>query len=97
MNCPACGHENRDTATFCGGCGESLARDLACSSCGAANPPGQRFCDACGKRLEAPFLVSSVLRELTSSTGDLRFGSRRDVQLKGLSETQNLYPVEWNG
>ncbi len=42
-------------------------------------------------------LVSSVLRELTSPTGDLRFRSRRDVQLKGLSETQSLYPVEWNG
>ena len=25
MNCPACGHENRDTAKFCDECGAGLA------------------------------------------------------------------------
>ena len=40
-------------------------------------------------------LISSLLKELTSSTGDLRFGASREVQRKGLREAQTLYPVEW--
>ena len=51
MSCPACGHENRATARFCGNCGSPLAT-VACPSCGAGNPVGQRFCDACGKTLD---------------------------------------------
>jgi hypothetical protein len=51
VQCPACQHENREGAAFCGGCGGSLAAD--CPSCGNANPPGQRFCDGCGHALGA--------------------------------------------
>ena len=40
-------------------------------------------------------LVSSLLKELTESTGDLRFGEAREVKLKGISETQRLFTVEW--
>jgi class 3 adenylate cyclase/tRNA A-37 threonylcarbamoyl transferase component Bud32 len=40
-------------------------------------------------------LVSSLLKELTQSVGDLRFGKGREVELKGISERQRLFPVEW--
>ena len=40
-------------------------------------------------------LVSSLLRELTESAGDIAFGKERDVVLKGLSGTQRVYSVGW--
>jgi class 3 adenylate cyclase len=38
-------------------------------------------------------LVSSLMRELTESAGDLRFGAGREVVLKGLGGTHRVYPV----
>jgi len=49
MQCPSCGHVNRESARFCGECGGSL--DRLCPSCGATAPPSNRFCDACGHQL----------------------------------------------
>jgi class 3 adenylate cyclase len=40
-------------------------------------------------------LVSSLLKELTSSGGDIAFDGGRDVELKGLSEPQRVYAVAW--
>ena len=40
-------------------------------------------------------LASAIVRELTSSTGDLAFGSEREAQLKGISAPQRLVPVTW--
>ena len=40
-------------------------------------------------------LVSSLLKELTKSVGDVRFGAGRQVELKGISERQILHRVEW--
>jgi class 3 adenylate cyclase len=40
-------------------------------------------------------LVSSILKELTESIGDLRFGEGQEVELKGISEPQRLHSVEW--
>jgi class 3 adenylate cyclase len=40
-------------------------------------------------------LVSSLLKELTESVGDIRFGKSREVDLKGISETQRVFTVEW--
>jgi class 3 adenylate cyclase/tetratricopeptide (TPR) repeat protein len=54
MICSSCGEENRDTAKFCVGCGQSLA--ILCSGCGAELPAAARFCDQCG----APQQVSAV-------------------------------------
>ena len=50
MICSSCGAENRDTAKFCLGCGQSLT--LVCSGCGAELPPTARFCDQCGTALQ---------------------------------------------
>ena len=40
-------------------------------------------------------LVSSLLRELTESGGDIAFGDGRELQLKGLSGTQRVFSVGW--
>ena len=40
-------------------------------------------------------LVSSLLKELTNSTGDIDFDSGTEVELKGISETQQLFAVGW--
>ena len=40
-------------------------------------------------------LVSSLLKELTRSVGDLQFGEVRTVALKGIAQPQELSLVEW--
>jgi class 3 adenylate cyclase len=40
-------------------------------------------------------LVSSTLRELTESAGDLRFADAGEVELKGLSGTRRVYRAIW--
>jgi class 3 adenylate cyclase len=40
-------------------------------------------------------LVSSLVKDLTTSGGDLRFGRSREVELKGISERQRLHEVGW--
>ena len=40
-------------------------------------------------------LVSSLLKELTDGTGEFSFGSVREVNLKGISQPQRVFPVEW--
>jgi class 3 adenylate cyclase len=41
-------------------------------------------------------LASSLVRELSESLGDLRFGTPREEELKGISELQRLHPVLWD-
>jgi class 3 adenylate cyclase len=41
-------------------------------------------------------LVSSLVRELTQSLGEIRFGDARQVDLKGIAETQQLVSVLWS-
>ena len=50
-----------------------------------------------GKARGGEILVSSLLRELTESGGDIRFGAGRDVELKGLSGHHRVHEVIWNG
>lgn len=40
-------------------------------------------------------VVSSLVREIVESRGDLRFGDSRQVSLKGLSGTYLIHPVLW--
>jgi class 3 adenylate cyclase len=40
-------------------------------------------------------LASSLLRELTDGTGDLRFGEGRELALKGLTGTHRVYELVW--
>jgi class 3 adenylate cyclase len=40
-------------------------------------------------------LASALLRELTQSSGDLRFGAERVLELKGIAEPQRVCEVAW--
>ena len=40
-------------------------------------------------------LVSSLLKELTESVGDLAFDGGREIELKGLSGSYRVYEVRW--
>lgn len=40
-------------------------------------------------------LVSALLKELTESGGDIRFGEGREVELKGLVGLNRVYQVGW--
>jgi len=48
-----------------------------------------------GQATGGEILVSSLLRELTSSGGDIEFGDSRVVELKGLTGVQEMFPVAW--
>ena len=40
-------------------------------------------------------LVSALLKELTESGGDIRFGEVQEVKLKGLAGLNRAYAVDW--
>jgi class 3 adenylate cyclase len=48
-----------------------------------------------GQASGGEILVSSLLKELTASGGEIEFGDARAVELKGLSDVQSLYTVVW--
>ena len=48
-----------------------------------------------GQAVGGEILVSSLLRELTASGGDIDFGDGGEVELKGLTGTHRLYAVNW--
>ena len=54
MKCAHCQSENRETAEFCGDCGQSRRSPTLCRKCGNANPVGRKFCDKCGHSLVEP-------------------------------------------
>ena len=69
-----------------------------------ANPDGQA--DFYGKNVilaariasqaqGGEILVSSLLKELTESGGDIAFGEGREMELKGLSGQHRLFEVGW--
>jgi class 3 adenylate cyclase len=46
-----------------------------------------------GKARGGEVLASSLLKELTESSGDIQFGPEREVELKGLTGTYRIYEV----
>jgi class 3 adenylate cyclase len=46
-----------------------------------------------GEASGGEILASALLRELTESAGDIRFDADREVVLKGLAGTPQVYPV----
>jgi class 3 adenylate cyclase len=40
-------------------------------------------------------LASTLVRDLTASTGDIAFGDEREASLKGISSLQHLVPIRW--
>jgi class 3 adenylate cyclase len=45
--------------------------------------------------LGGEILVSSLLKALVDSAGDISWGESRSVELKGLSGTHEIWPVTW--
>jgi adenylate cyclase len=41
-------------------------------------------------------LASAITKEIASSRGDLHFGERREVSLKGIDDNYQIYEVIWN-
>ncbi len=48
-----------------------------------------------GQAQGGEILVSSLLKELTESAGDIAFGEGREVELKGLAGTHQVFEVGW--
>jgi class 3 adenylate cyclase len=48
-----------------------------------------------GQAKGGEILVSSLLKELTESAGDVEFGEGRQVELKGLTGVHEMFPVSW--
>ncbi len=48
-----------------------------------------------GQAQGGQILVSSLFKALTDSAGDIVFGEEQEVELKGLSGLNSVYPVEW--
>ncbi len=40
-------------------------------------------------------LVSALLKGLVESAGDVRFGAARELDLKGISERQTVFKLDW--
>lgn len=49
--CKGCGLENRQTAVYCGRCGQKVSGEVRCSACESVNPANQNYCNSCGFRL----------------------------------------------
>ena len=52
----------------------------------------QKMEDFFGKNV---ILMSSLLTELADSAGDIQFGELQEVELKGLTGVNLVYPVRW--
>jgi len=48
-----------------------------------------------GQAQGGQILVSSLLKELTESAGDIKFGQMQEVELKGLTGLNRVYSVDW--
>jgi class 3 adenylate cyclase len=48
-----------------------------------------------GQAAGREILVSSLVHEIASARGDLRFGEPRRVELKGIEGDHTVYPLEW--
>ena len=48
-----------------------------------------------GQAQGGEILVSSLLKELTESAGDIAFGDGREVELKGLAGTHQVHQIQW--
>ena len=53
MQCPSCGHENREGRKFCSECGSLFSTELRCADCGAVNEEDEKFCGECGAAFSA--------------------------------------------
>ena len=108
MNCPVCGHPNRENARFCDECGERFAR--ACGSCQAELRPAAKFCDECGTpvagtaQTRAPadhtpkHLAEKILGSKSAMEGERKQLTVLFADVKGSMEiSEDLDPEAWHG
>ena len=107
QTCPACGHENRETAKFCEACAVALQR--VCAGCGCALRPTAKFCDECGQSATgsaahpspASYTPKHLAEKILSSRAALE-GERKQVtvlfaDVKGSMElAEQVDPEEWH-
>jgi class 3 adenylate cyclase len=111
MQCPTCGHENREAAKFCVRCGRGLS--VSCASCGAPLPGGATFCDECGTpvkqragatppdRTPRDYTPKHLAEKILTSKSALE-GERKQVtvlfaDVKGsLDLAEQVDPEEWH-
>ncbi|MFC1947349.1 zinc ribbon domain-containing protein [Chloroflexota bacterium] len=77
MKCSYCQPENRESAEFCGDCGQSLKSENICSNCGNLNLQDKKFCDKCGQSL-----IEEAIRVCT----EMQFRPDLDLSHLGLAE-----------
>jgi predicted ATPase/class 3 adenylate cyclase len=110
MDCPACGHENRDTARFCEECASPLIR--VCPSCGTELRPSARFCDECAtpvpaRATEAPerapraytpkHLADKILTSRSALEGERKQVTVLFADVKGSMDlAEQVDPEEWH-
>jgi class 3 adenylate cyclase/tetratricopeptide (TPR) repeat protein len=108
MDCPSCGHRNREGARFCASCGASLDGLVVCPSCGAEAVVGASFCDACGRPLaRAPverdpgsYVPGRLAEKIRAGRGVLE-GERKQVTvlfadvLNSMDLAEGADPEEW--
>lgn len=80
LRCSRCGCENRETARFCGECGQPFATTVSCVACGTQNPRGRRFCDACGGALDGPRRDAGAPEKRAREDPDRLAGGRYQLQ-----------------
>jgi class 3 adenylate cyclase/predicted ATPase len=107
QTCPACGHENRETAKFCEACAVALQR--VCAGCGSALRPTAKFCDECGQSATgsaahpspASYTPKHLADKILTSRAALE-GERKQVtvlfaDVKGSMElAEQVDPEEWH-
>jgi class 3 adenylate cyclase/tetratricopeptide (TPR) repeat protein len=113
VDCASCGHENPDTARFCGGCGGPLASEVACPACHAENPRANRFCHECGHALATAgaraaqrqprdytprHLVDKILKSKSAMEGERKRVTVLFADIAGSLElAEAVDPEEWHG
>ncbi len=111
MNCPNCGHENRETARFCEECASPLSR--VCSNCGTELRPTARFCDGCATPVTAQatsaperdpraytpkHLADKILQSKSALEGERKQVTVLFADVKGSMELAGqMDPEEWQG
>jgi class 3 adenylate cyclase/tetratricopeptide (TPR) repeat protein len=107
--CPSCGHDNREEARFCDGCGTALAR--VCPRCGTTLRAAARFCDGCGQPVSGPASASPApvhahtpkhLAEKILTARAALEGERKQVTVlvadvkSSMELAEQLDPEEWH-
>ena len=86
MQCPSCGHENREGRNFCVECGSRFSTELRCANCGAASEREEKFCGECGESLPATSSQPSPTPPFSPAAEPTSFASGRYQVQKFLGE-----------